>query len=61
MKKVLSPISETRMTESDSTKPCRKPACRVTFVGIVPLSRKSDSLKYTRLVSFESTCACAAS
>ena len=29
MKKVLSPNSETKITDSDSTKPCRKPACFV--------------------------------
>ncbi len=33
MKKVLSPISETRMTDSASTKPWRKPAWRVALVA----------------------------
>ena len=31
MKKVLSPISETRITDKDSTKPCRKPSRQKVF------------------------------
>lgn len=31
MKKVLSPISETIITDKDSTKPCKNPTCLVTL------------------------------
>ena len=31
MKKVLSPISETRITDKDSTNPCRKPSRQKVF------------------------------